>query len=293
MSHRASRVSALLGIKESNIEGGYDHLEVSNFIGDYNPSDEELDSSDEEEEEEDDFTFGRTFSQAVTTRMSSMAVGATSEAQQNEEMMQAAVAEKEKQEKIRKLNSNINALGDDVNAPFECELEPDDMRCLALVAHNHMKPAMKAFIETHSEILKKFRLTGTNTTMTMCKTVFGEDNPDVIYGPTCTSGPLGGDAQLAALMCLEDVGGVVFFMDPLSAHPHQADIDSLVRLSNVSNVVLCPNPTTGMAFMWMLRQSLIANKPEMFPSFFQTLESPAVADYKAGQKAALNKVVNS
>lgn len=180
-----------------------------------------------------------------------------------------------------------------INAPVDTEIKPDDMRCLALVAHNHMKPAMKTFIEGHSEILRKFRLTGTNTTMTMCKTVLGEDDDSIVWGPTCTSGPLGGDAQLAALLCLEDVGAVIFFMDPLSPHPHQADIDSLVRLANVHNVILCPNPTTAIAMMWMIRQSLVNNRPEMFPSFFETLESPAVPEYKAGQKKALENAISS
>ena len=32
------------------------------------------------------------------------------------------------------------------------------------------------------------------------------------------SGPLGGDAQIAALMCMEDLGALIFFVDPLSAH---------------------------------------------------------------------------
>jgi methylglyoxal synthase len=183
-----------------------------------------------------------------------------------------------------------NEVSDKVNDPFETAITPNDMRCLALVAHNHMKPAMKAFIEDHSEIIKKFRLTGTNTTMSMCKTLFGDDNPDVVYGPTCTSGPLGGDAQLCALMCLEVVGAIIFFMDPLSAHPHQADIDSLVRLANVHNIILCPNPATGHAAMWMFRNSLSSNRPEMIPSFFETLVSPCVPEYKAEQEAALAKV---
>merc|ERR1719420_1786641 len=148
-----------------------------------------------------------------------------------------------------------------MNIPFKSHFKPIDMRQLALVAHNHMKPAMKLFIESHAEILKKFRITGTNTTMTMCKTVFGDD-PNVVYGATCSSGPLGGDAQLAALMVLEDVGGIVFFIDPLSAHPHQADIDSLCRLANVHNVLFCSNPTSGVSTMHLLRCALKEGKKE-------------------------------
>jgi len=36
--------------------------------------------------------------------------------------------------------------------------------------------------------------------------------------PDTQSGPLGGDAQIAALMCMEDLGALIFFVDPLSAH---------------------------------------------------------------------------
>lgn len=213
--------------------------------------------------------------------------------------MAAAVVEKKKRDDVvevavNAMQSKIEQSVQNVNKPFRAAtITPDDMRCLALVAHNHMKPAMKTFIEKHSEVLKHFRLVGTNTTMSMCRAVFGDDNPDVVYGPPFTSGPLGGDAQLAALMALEDVGGIIFFMDPLSAHPHQADIDSLIRLSNVHNVMLCPNPTTAVAMMYLLRQSLESGTREMFPSFFHTLESPAVADYKAQQKIALETVVRT
>jgi methylglyoxal synthase len=179
------------------------------------------------------------------------------------------------------------------STPFESKFQPQEMRQLALVAHNHMKPAMKEFIETYSEVLKKFRITGTNTTMRMCKTLWGEDNPEVQYGLSCTSGPLGGDAQVAALMCLEDLGGLIFFIDPLSAHPHQADIDSLVRLCNCGNVIMCINPTSAASMMHVFKCALEKGSRGMIPSFFHTLESPAVAEYKLAQEAALRSAIMS
>lgn len=191
------------------------------------------------------------------------------------------------------LEENIDTYNNELEQPFEAAFKPTEMRQLALVAHNHMKPAMKLFIETHAEILKKFRITGTNTTMSMCKAVFGEDNPDVVYGATCSSGPLGGDAQIAALMVLEDIGGIIFFIDPMSAHPHQADIDSLVRLANVGNVMLSTNPATADSLMYLLRSALTTGREEMFPSFFYTLESPSVPEYKRQQAAALQKAIDS
>mmetsp|Transcript_12668 Transcript_12668/g.21472 ORF Transcript_12668/g.21472 Transcript_12668/m.21472 type:complete len:360 (-) Transcript_12668:22-1101(-) len=187
----------------------------------------------------------------------------------------------------------VGTATDEVTAPFTSTFAPGEMRQLALVAHNHMKPAMKQFIETYSEILKKFRITGTQTTMKMCKSMWGEDDPSIHYGLTCTSGPLGGDAQIAALMCVEDLGGIIFFVDPLSAHPHQADIDSLLRLANCGNIIVCPNPASASSMMHTLRCALLKGDSArgMIPSFFETLESPAVEEYKHQQAVALANVI--
>ena len=57
-------------------------------------------------------------------------------------------------------------------------------------------------------------------------------------------------------MCMEDLGALIFFIDPLSAHPHQADIDSLNRLANCGNVIVCPNPTSAMSMMHTLKAAL-------------------------------------
>ena len=166
--------------------------------------------------------------------------------------------------------------------PFESCFLPLEMRYLALVAHNHMKPAMKAFIDQRKELLKKFPLVGTNTTMTMLKSVFGDD-ADVVYGPTFQSGPLGGDAEICAWMCRQNLGGIIFFMDPLDAHPHQCDIDTLLRLSNVHNVLMMTNPTSAHALCYVLVQALKEGRKDMIPSFFHTLESPGVKVYKEEQ----------
>ena len=179
-------------------------------------------------------------------------------------------------------------VSDPYNLCFESQFRPKEMRCLALVAHNHMKPAMKEFVLTHKEVLKKFRLTGTNTTITMLKDVFGDD-PTVHFGPAFSSGPLGGDAELCALMCLQDLGGIFFFMDPLSAHPHQADIDSLVRLANVHNILTCINPCTAHAMSFLLKCALEQGRKDKIPSFFYSLKSPGVAVYKAEQQKALEQ----
>jgi len=52
---------------------------------------------------------------------------------------------------------------------------------------------LQDFAKTHAATLRRFRLTGTASTMTMLRSIMGEDQE---YGPTCASGPLGGDAQV-------------------------------------------------------------------------------------------------
>lgn len=166
---------------------------------------------------------------------------------------------------------------------FESKLKPEEMRCLALVAHNHMKPAMKRFVLDNKNVLKKFRLTGTNTTMTMLKEVFKEDE-SVQYGPTCQSGPLGGDAELCALMCMEDLGGMIFLQDPMYAHPHQADIDCLNRQALVYDVLFATNLATAHAVTAALRFALRKGDKELLSSFFFSNPSPCVAEYKRRQE---------
>ena len=112
------------------------------------------------------------------------------------------------------------------------------------------------------------------------------------YGAVCSSGPLGGDAQIAALMCLEDIGAVIFFTDPLSAHPHQADVDSLIRLINVHNVLHATNPTSAEGLMNLLKTAVECNEPERIPSFFFTIQSPAVPEYQAQQAAVIKAASN-
>jgi len=176
----------------------------------------------------------------------------------------------------------------ELDPEFESIFLPEEMRCLALVAHNHMKPAMKDFVLANKNVLKKFMLTGTNSTMTMLKQVFGGD-PAVVYGPTCTSGPLGGDAELVALMVTENLGGCIFFTDPMSSHPHQADVGCLNRQANVHNILVCPNPTTAQIVMPTFRTALKSGHSEMIPSFFETLSSPSVLEYKKMQELVIKQ----
>ena len=63
------------------------------------------------------------------------------------------------------------------------------------------------------------------------------------------SGPLGGDAQIAGRVAEGKTKMVFFFKDPLSSHPHEADINMLIRVCDVHNVPLATNEATAQLLL--------------------------------------------
>jgi methylglyoxal synthase len=55
------------------------------------------------------------------------------------------------------------------------------------------------------------------------------------------SGPKGGDAQIGTLVAENKLDLVIFFRDPLNAHPHEPDVQMLMRLCDVHVVPLATN----------------------------------------------------
>mmetsp|Transcript_2588 Transcript_2588/g.5814 ORF Transcript_2588/g.5814 Transcript_2588/m.5814 type:complete len:385 (-) Transcript_2588:186-1340(-) len=182
------------------------------------------------------------------------------------------------------------AVASAIDEDFRAAFRPTEMRCLALVSHNEMKSTLKDFVVFHKHVLKKFRLTGTQSTMEMLSEVFADD-PKVVFGPTCKSGPLGGDAELVALMTTGQLGGLLFFQDPMACHPHQCDIDCLVRQAQVHNTVIASTPATAMCLVHSFRMALTGQgRAELLPSFFFSLQAPSVEAYKAAQKSKVKSL---
>ena len=61
----------------------------------------------------------------------------------------------------------------------------------------------------------------------------------------CQSGPLGGDQQIGAMVAGESMDLVIFMRDPLTAQPHEPDINALLRVCDVHNVPLATNMATA------------------------------------------------
>lgn len=114
------------------------------------------------------------------------------------------------------------------------------MKTIAIIAHNGKKAEMVQFLNEHREILqsKEIKLVSTGTTGKKTEAAGFEVEK-------LLSGPLGGDAQIAARVAEGLIDMVIFFRDPLDKHPHEPDIFMLMRLCDVHDVPLGTNPATA------------------------------------------------
>ncbi len=109
---------------------------------------------------------------------------------------------------------------------------------IAIIAHDGKKPEMVAFLLKHRDALLGVELVATGTTG-------GHVENAGLNVKKFLSGPLGGDAQIAALAAEKELDMVIFFRDPLDKHPHEPDVQMLMRLCDVHDIPLATNPATA------------------------------------------------
>ncbi len=113
------------------------------------------------------------------------------------------------------------------------------LKTVALIAHDNKKDEMIDFAGQYKDVLAKYHLVATGTTGRLVAENTGLDVERML------SGPLGGDAEIAAQVAEGKIAAVFFFIDPLGKHPHDPDINTLLRICNVYNVPLATNMATA------------------------------------------------
>jgi methylglyoxal synthase len=137
---------------------------------------------------------------------------------------------------VEHLSSDAMIAGDWDKAR-EAEL-PRRLR-LALIAHDGKKADMLAFATFNRGTLVRFRLVATATTGRLLREKVGLDVESL------QSGPIGGDVQIANRVVEGEIDAVIFLVDPLDKHPHDPDIQTLLRICNVHDVPLATNVATA------------------------------------------------
>jgi methylglyoxal synthase len=115
-----------------------------------------------------------------------------------------------------------------------------EREALALVAHDEKKDDLVHFAERHRDRLANYDLYATGTTG-------GRINAAVpgLNVTALKSGPLGGDQQIGAMIAEGRIGGLIFFIDPLTPMPHDVDVKALTRLAVLYDIPLALNARTA------------------------------------------------
>ena len=115
---------------------------------------------------------------------------------------------------------------------------------IAIIAHDGKKADMVGVVKDHIEQFKSnnIKLIATGTTGSHLERAG-------LQVERMESGPMGGDAQIASRLVEGEVDMVIFFRDPLGKHPHEVDVNMLMRLCDVHNVPLATNPAAAKLFV--------------------------------------------
>jgi methylglyoxal synthase len=122
---------------------------------------------------------------------------------------------------------------------------------IALIAHDGKKADMVHFLSGFRK-----RLVATDVELYATGTTGSHIEKSGIPVVKLLSGPLGGDAQIAAMVAQKELSMVIFFRDPLDKHPHEPDVQMLMRLCDVHNIPLATNPASAAL---MIKQLIAKN----------------------------------
>lgn len=119
-------------------------------------------------------------------------------------------------------------------------------KTIALIAHDSRKSDMVAWVSHNASTLIQNRMVCTGTTGRLVENALttytgdGEavEHPVIIKKK---SGPMGGDAQIAAMIVEGKIDLCVFLIDDLTSNPHEADIQTLLRQCRIHNVPVACN----------------------------------------------------
>lgn len=115
----------------------------------------------------------------------------------------------------------------------------ENVKRIALVAHDAKKPDLLDWVQTHRHILSQHKLFGTGSTGGLVAQETGL--PVHRY----MSGPLGGDQQIGAGIAEDQIDFLIFFWDPLEPQPHDPDVKALLRIAVLYNIPTASNRATA------------------------------------------------
>jgi methylglyoxal synthase len=110
---------------------------------------------------------------------------------------------------------------------------------IALIAHDNRKRDLLDWVRGNRGVLMHHELVATDTTGSVLSAELG------LHITRFVSGPFGGVLQLGAAIVEGRIDLVIFFSDPLQPHPHDVDVNALLRIAMVYNIPVACNRATA------------------------------------------------
>lgn len=117
---------------------------------------------------------------------------------------------------------------------------------VALVAHDGKKAELVELLRIHRPLLAPFRLIATRSTGGLLERELN------LRVEVVASGPEGGDLQLGARLVEGAIDAVIFLRDPLTAHPHEPDIQALLKVCDIRRIPLATNAASAEILLHFL-----------------------------------------
>lgn len=110
---------------------------------------------------------------------------------------------------------------------------------VAVVSHDHLKETMIKWIEENKYLFDLLNVFSTKTTGERIEERTGMSVTKV------KSGQHGGDQQIGSMIAEGKIDMLIFFYDPLTSQPHDADVKALLRLATLIDIPVATNKSTA------------------------------------------------
>lgn len=110
---------------------------------------------------------------------------------------------------------------------------------VGLIAHDSKKKLMQNFCIAYRNVLSKHELYATGTTGRLVEEATG------LRIHKYLAGHLGGQQQMAAQISNDELDMIIFLRDPEHPHPHEPNVNDVVKLCDTYNIPMATNIATA------------------------------------------------